>query len=92
MSLGDLPVVLDPFMLLRMKRDDSAAITALIRRLEAREFGLVVLFHRPGVPLRGDELVWRDIHFGADVVEAIARNYEPADVVDGYELLAPRGR
>jgi len=91
-SLGELPVVLDPFMLLRIGRDDPAAIAALERRLDARAFDLVVLFHRPGVPLKGNEPTWRDIHFGARVVDAIARNYEHDDVIDGYEILTPRER
>jgi hypothetical protein len=85
-SLGQRPVVLDPFMLLRIGRRDPAAVQRLVDRIHAREFALVVLV----VPLQPvDQQWWNEIHFGREVAEALAASYEPAGTVEGYFLYRP---
>jgi hypothetical protein len=85
-SLGQRPVVLDPFMLLRIGRRDPAATQRLVDRIRAQEFELVVLV----VPLHPvDQQWWSEVHFGRDVAQALADSYEPAGTVEGYLLYRP---
>ena len=85
-SLGQRPVVLDPFMLLRIGRRDPAAVQRLVDRIRAQEFALVALV----VPLDPvDQRWWSEIHFGRDVAEALAAAYEPSGSADGYFLYRP---
>lgn len=86
-SLGQLPVVLDPFMLLRLGRERPEAVRDLIDRIEAQEFELVVLVNALE-PL--DQAWWSEQHFGPDVVEAIDRAYRFAGRLEGYYLYEPR--
>ena len=79
-SLGQRPVVLDPFMLWSIAKRDPAARDDLVRRLDAREFDAVVLFDRPDA-----RATWRDVrlwydrlHFGREIVDAVERNYRAA--------------
>jgi hypothetical protein len=86
-SLGQRPVVLDPFMLLRLERRDPAAVQRLIERIRAREFELVVLV----VPLEPpDQEWWREMHFGVRVTEALAGAYTYGGRAQGYYLYRPR--
>jgi hypothetical protein len=85
-SLGQRPVVLDPFMLQRLGRRDPAAVARLVERIRAREFDLVVLV----IPLQPvDSEWWREMHFGTPVVEALADSYVFSGTVDGYHLYRP---
>ena len=86
-SLGQPPVVLDPFMLLRLGRDRPEAVQELIARIRSQEFELVVLVE-PLEPL--DRSWWNEEHFGSDVVGAIDRAYRFAGRVEGYYLYEPR--
>jgi hypothetical protein len=85
-SLGQRPVVLDPFMLLRVGRRDPAAVQRLIDRIRAQEFELVVLVN-PLQPV--DQQWWSEVHFGTNVAQALADFYEPSGTVDGYLLYRP---
>jgi hypothetical protein len=88
-SLGQRPVVLDPFMLLRIGRRDPAAVQRLADRIRAREFQLVVLV----VPLQPvDQPWWRDMHFGKGVTRALTDAYVPSGTVQGYYLYRPAPR
>jgi hypothetical protein len=84
-SLDQDPVVLDPFMLPRIARRDPAAVQDLIRRIDARDFDLVVLVE----PL-DDAAWWADYHFGTPVIAAIRRSYVLAQRVQGYDVYRPR--
>jgi hypothetical protein len=84
-SLGQDPVVLDPFMLLRIGRDDPAAVQALVNRIDAQDFDLVVLVEPLG---RADW--WADYHFGTDVIAALQRSYALTERVQGYDVYRPR--
>jgi hypothetical protein len=85
-SLGQTPVVLDPFMLLRIGRDDPDARGELVNRITAREFELIVLVKKLE-PF--DQQWWRDYHFGTDVTRAIARSYRFRGKLQGYYLYEP---
>jgi hypothetical protein len=85
-SMGQPPVVLDPFMLLRIDRQDPAAVDDLLRRIRAHDFDLVVLVE-PLAPV--DAEWWREFHFGPRVVAAIADSYVLDRIADGYYLYVP---
>ena len=85
-SLGQRPVVLDPFMLRRLQDRDPAAVQRLVERIRAREFELVVLV----VPLQPpDQAWWRDMHFGTRVTRALADAYTDSGRAQGYYLYRP---
>jgi hypothetical protein len=85
-SLGQRPVVLDPFMLRRLQERDPAAVQRLVERIRAREFELVVLV----VPLQPpDQPWWRDMHFGTRVTRALADAYTESGRAQGYYLYRP---
>ncbi len=84
--LGQTPVVLDPFMLLRIGRKDPAVVQQLIDRIDARQFRYVVLV----VPLQPvDQPWWNQMHFGPDVVRALARSYRYTGRDQGYYVYEP---
>jgi hypothetical protein len=85
-SLGQVPIVLDAWMLLRMGRRDPAWSDSLARRVEAREFATVVLTR----PLEGNETWYRTVHFGRLIAEAIQRNYRFSERVATYDLYVPK--
>jgi hypothetical protein len=85
-SLGQRPVVLDPFILLRIGRRDPAAVQRLVDRIRNQEFALVVLV----VPLQPvDQQWWKEVHFGEEIVQALAASYEPGGTAEGYFLYRP---
>ena len=85
-SLGQRPVVLDPFMLRRLEDRDPAAVQRLVERIRDREFELVVLV----VPLEPpDQEWWREIHFGTRVTRALADAYTDSGRAQGYYLYRP---
>jgi hypothetical protein len=85
-SLGQRPVVLDPFMLRRLEDRDPAAVERLAERIRAREFELVVLV----VPLQPpDQAWWRDMHFGTRITQALAGAYTESGRAQGYYLYRP---
>jgi hypothetical protein len=86
-SLGQRPVVLDPFMLRRLQDRDPAAVQRLVERIRAREFELVVLVE----PLQpANREWWRDMHFGSPVTQALADAYTDSGRAQGYYLYRPR--
>ncbi len=87
-SLGQTPVVVDPFMLLRIGERDPRPVDPLIDRIEARAFDLVVLVE-PLDPV--DREWWGQMHFGPRVVAALARSYRYTGRVQGYYLYEPVG-
>jgi hypothetical protein len=86
-SLGLTPVVLDPFMLPRLASQVPGAIPDLVRRIDRREFDLVVLVE-PLEPL--DRPWWTELELGTEVVRAIARSYVFVGALDGYFVYEPR--
>jgi hypothetical protein len=88
MSLGQIPLVLDPFMLPRVQERRPDAVPDLIRRIEHQEFDLVVLIE-PLEPV--DRSWWRDLDLGVPVARAISRAYVYAGRSHGYYLYGPVG-
>jgi hypothetical protein len=88
LSLGQLPVILDPFMLLRIEHNDPARVDELVERIHAQKFDLVVLV-RPLDPVEGEW--WREFHFGPRIVSALATSYVFDRQLSGYHLYVPAG-
>ena len=84
-SLGQDPVVLDPFMLPRIGRDNPEAVRELVDRIDDKDFELIVLLE----PL-DDSAWWADYHFGSQVIAAVERSYELSERVQGYDIYRPR--
>jgi hypothetical protein len=82
------PVVMDPFMLLRLDRQHPQWVEPLIRRINERRFGLVVLV----VPLENRTLDywWNDFQFGPRVAAALRQSYRPDGMLGRYFLYRPR--
>jgi hypothetical protein len=68
---GQVPVVLDAFMLPAIGARDPEALEALVERLEHHGFDRVILFY----PLNDAPEGWYTMQFGTRVADAIARNY-----------------
>jgi hypothetical protein len=82
------PVVMDPFMLLRLDRQHPQSVDPLIRRINERRFALVVLV----VPVedRQFDYWWNDFQFGPRVADALRQSYRPDGAVGRYFLYRPR--
>jgi hypothetical protein len=92
-ELGRHPVVLDPFMLLRIVREHPEWGTELVARLDRREFDRVVLLADhvgPDGDIEVGHLRWRREHFGTEIVAAIARNYRFRAVAGPYAVYVAR--
>ena len=85
-SAGSDPVVLDPFMLLRIGDRDPQTVADLRERIEAREFALVLLTTELEPPRQE---WWRSYHFGIEITDALARSYDSAGRSQGYFLYEP---
>src|SRR5262245_8330542 len=83
-ALGQVPVVMDPFMLLRIGTRHPDAVQPLIQRIEAREFDFVILT----APIERTWW-WERFHFGRDVIQAIDRSYDFSGGAEGYYVYAP---
>jgi hypothetical protein len=84
-SLGLRPVVLDAFMLARIAQARPALVETLVRRIERREFDVVVLIER----LDPTGSWYTRFDFGRAVATAIADNYHLAQTVGGYYVYRP---
>jgi hypothetical protein len=82
------PVVMDPFMLLRLDRQHPQWVDPLIQRINERRFALVVLV----VPLddRTLDYWWNDFQFGPRVAAALRESYRPDGALGRYFLYRPR--
>ncbi|TVQ31424.1 MAG: hypothetical protein EA376_09970 [Phycisphaeraceae bacterium] len=81
-SRGELPVVMDAFMLLRIGRDRPDWIEPLLERIEAREFDAVVTVHA----LDSADEFYTTLHFGRTILDALNRSYIATDEVGGYTV------
>jgi hypothetical protein len=86
-SLGQVPVVLDPFMLPRLAPRQPDAVPDLIDRIEDQEFDLVILVE-PLEPL--DRTWWSELDLGLPVVRAISHAYTYSGRLQGYHVYEPR--
>jgi hypothetical protein len=87
-SLGETPVVLDPFMLIEIGRRDPSAIDDLRDRIARRDFDLIVL----RVPLDDPSArSWfREEAFGTEIADAIRKDYAYDRWTAGYYLYRPK--
>ncbi len=86
-SLGQVPVVRDPFMLPRLAQQQPDAVPDLVDRIEDQEFDLVILVE-PLEPL--DRTWWSELDLGTPVARAISRAYSYSGRVQGYHVYEPR--
>jgi hypothetical protein len=91
---GRHPTVLDPFMLVRIVERHPEWGDDLVRRLDDREFDLVVLRADHVLPdgtIEVEHPRWRREHLGREIVAAIARGYAFRSLTGPYAVYAPRG-
>jgi hypothetical protein len=86
-SLDRAPVVLDPFMLITIGQRDPSAVQDLVRRIEDRQFDLVVLRVRVDDPSMASWFV--EEAFGSNVADALRANYVYDTWRAGYYLYKP---
>lgn len=91
-SLGQRPVVLDPFMLWSLAREHPTWRDDLVRRIEAQEFDAVVLFFSPEERTESESVAfwYRAQHLGPELVDAIERRYRPTEQAGDRWILRPR--
>jgi hypothetical protein len=82
--LGRLPVVLDPWVLLRFEERHPSWVEDLADRIAAQEFDAVLL--RFNLEDAQGRAWYRDQHFGSRVVDAIEGAYCWSGVVDGFQV------
>ena len=87
-ALRRQPVVMDPFMVMRLDRVRPQLVDPLIARISARRFDLVVLV----VPLDDGSLDywWNDFHYGPRVAAALRNSYRADGTLGRYFLYRPR--
>jgi len=87
-ALHRRPIVMDPFMVMRLERLHPQWVDSLVTRIVERRFDLVVLI----VPLenRTFDYWWTDFHFGPRVAAALRSAYRPDGTVGPYYLYRPR--
>lgn len=90
LARGERPTVADPFMLIRIARRDPALVAPLFARVEAQEFGAVVL----GRDLDHPEAIgwYRDFAFGLPFYEAMRASYHLCAVAGDSFLYFPNAR
>ena len=91
-ALAQHPVVLDPFILLRLAQTHPAWQRDLIRRLQGREFAEIFLENRPEQMERSTDVrFWYStLFFGRPIVAAIARDYRAVGKVERLWVYRPR--
>jgi hypothetical protein len=86
-ALHRQPVVMDPFMVMRLDQLHPEWVDPLVTRIAERRFSLVVLV----VPLedRRFDYWWSDFHFGPRVAAALRSAYRSDGTVGRYFLYRP---
>jgi hypothetical protein len=82
------PVVLDPFMLVRIGKLDPDSYDSLIHRVEREEFLWVVSLQALDAPEARD--LYRERRFGAGVHDALLHHYRLSRRIGTYWLYRPR--
>ena len=81
-ALGRRPVVMDPFMVMRLENSHPEQVNPLISWIAERRFDVVVLV--VSLEDKGSAYWWTDFHFGARVAEALRKAYRPDGMVGRY--------
>ncbi len=85
---GDLPVVLDAWMLPKIEARHPDQVADLAGRIEAAEFDYIVLLYR-FESTDPDFNGWYGAHFGRTVMSAIRERYRWFGEADGFQLYVP---
>ena len=80
-SRGQLPIVVDAFMLRRIGEDHPSWRSALIAQIKKKRFSKVVLIRELSP---SNDWWWRDFDFGTPVANALAANYRVLDLPGYY--------
>src|SRR6185295_6092974 len=78
------PVVMDPFMVMRLDRSRPQEVDPLISWISSRRFDLVVLV--VSLDDRSFDFWWDDLHFGPRVAKALRNSYAFDRSVGRYYL------
>jgi hypothetical protein len=84
-SIGQQPVVLDPWMVVILGKRHPDWLEDLATRVAHREFKMVILSQR----LETSDPVYRRTVFGELILKAVCQHYRFADFVNGYWVYAP---
>jgi hypothetical protein len=85
---GQLPVVLDPFMFLRLGDKRPELVRDLVERIERQDFDRILLLYRPDT--RYGQWWYSTYNFGTRPVAAIAKSYRLLARAGQYFVYAPR--
>ena len=87
-ALRRQPVVMDPFMVMRLEQVHPDWVDPLVTRIAERQFSLIVLV----VPLedRNVDYWWSDFHFGPRIAAALRGSYRSDGTLGRYFLYRPR--
>ena len=81
-ALGRRPVVMDPFMVMRLENSHPEQVNPLISWIDEKRFDVVVLV--VSLDDKGAAYWWTDFHFGARVTDALRKSYRPDGMVGRY--------
>jgi hypothetical protein len=84
---GQLPVVLDPFMFLRLGRDRPDLVRDLVERIERQDFDRILLLYRP--ESRYGRWWYSTYNFGSLPARAIGERYRPVARAGPYLVYVP---
>ena len=87
-ALRRQPVVMDPFMVMRLDRVRPQSVDPLIARISERRFDLVILV--VSLDDRDLDYWWSDFHFGPRVAAALRDSYRADGTLGRYFLYRPR--
>ena len=87
-ALRRQPVVMDPFMVMRLERVRPQLVDPLIARISNRRFDLVVLVVQ--LDDRSLDFWWNDFHYGPRVAAALRNSYRADGTLGRYFLYRPR--
>jgi hypothetical protein len=86
-ALGRQPLVMDPFMIMRLEHTRPQQVDPLISWIANRRFHLVVLV--VALEDRSSDFWWTDFHFGPRVAHALRESYRFDRNVGPYFLYRP---
>jgi hypothetical protein len=85
---GELPVVLDPFMFLRLGNERPGLVRHLVGRIQRQEFDRILLAYQPDTPY--GEWWYSFYNFGTRSVTAIVERYRLLARAGDYFVYGPR--
>jgi hypothetical protein len=85
LAQGQLPMVLDPWMVSRLEVRHPEWVGDLATRIDQKEFDVIVLLYRADEAHEG----WYESQFGNTVISAVRRHYRWTEQIAGYQLYLP---